>query len=189
MCFGDEMQALPTLEAQRARCRAIDLVGMLVLGALAAGVVVPASEHRSALRRDRERLQRLHIAQDAIERHRLERGAFPPSGAALGDWDVSHDGDFLPVLVDLGYLEQSLRDPLDSARFHLVYRFFPAGSCSCAPQGGFYVLGLRRFETEHYAARRPGGVPCPHWQGLRDLAHVTGGGLVGPWTGGGGWTR
>lgn len=173
------MRSPPAQACARAGFRALDLAGLLMLLALAAGVVVPAFEHHGAVRRDSERLERLQHIHDGIERHWLDRGAFPAGDGLADGWDVSHDGDFLPVLVELGYLEQALRDPLESERFHFVYRHSPAGSCACAREGGFYVLGIRRFETEWFAARRPGGVPCPHRDWPRDLAHVTGGGLRG----------
>ncbi len=161
--------------------RALDLAGVLALFALGAGVVAPALAHRAALRRDGERLELLQRVQDAIERHRLERSAWPAGDpvTVAGGWDASHDGEFLPALVELGYLDERVHDPLEDEHFHFRYRVFPHGSCACADSGEFYVLGIRGFETEFYAARRPGGLRCPHRDWSREFAHVTGGGIDG----------
>lgn len=175
------MVAPPAQAPTRSGFRALDLAGVLALLALASGVIAPALAHRDALRRDEQRLALLRRVQDAIERHHLDTGAWPAGDPATvaGGWDASHDGAFLQVLVARGYLEASVRDPLDDERHHFRYQVFPRGSCACAAAGEFYVLGIRAFETEVFAARRPGGLPCPHRDWSRDMAHVTSGGLQG----------
>jgi hypothetical protein len=169
------------MQASPARFRARDLAAVLVLLALAAGVVVPAIEHRAAARRDAQRLERVRHLQDAIERYRAETGAWPAVDAAEArdGWDASHDGAFLPALVERGLLVRGSGDPLDDERFHFRYRVFESGTCACAGPDGFYVLGIARFETERFAARRPGALRCPHRAWSRELAHVAGGGIDG----------
>lgn len=166
---------------RRARFRALDLAATVMLLALAAGVVVPAREHHSALRRDARRLEVLQEVQDAIERHRERTGEWPGvSGATLGDgWDASHDGEFLPGLDPLRALDDEALALVSDERSHLRYRVFGPGSCACAGAKGFYVLALTAFETERFAARRPGGLACGHrdWRGA--FAHVRGGGIDG----------
>ena len=163
----------------RARFGARELAATLALLALAAGVVTPELRHRAALRRDARRLADLRRVQDAIERFHMQTGAWPAGDpvTAAGAWDASHDGAFLPELVQRGLLEREAHDPLEDERFHYVYRRFADGECGCAGAGGFYVLGLRAFETEAFAARRPGGFACGDGSAWRGLAHVTGGGV------------
>lgn len=165
----------------RGRFRALDLAATLLLLALAAGVVVPTLEHRSALRRDARRLEALHEVQDAVERHHLRTGAWPAlDGTTVGEgWDASHDGRFLPGLEPLRGLDDETLELVTDERSHLRYRVFEPGSCACAAAGGFYVLGLTAFETERFAARRPGGLACGHRDWSREFAHVCGGGIDG----------
>lgn len=163
----------------RAGFGALDLAGTLALLALAAGVVAPALAHRSALRRDAQRLAELERVQEAIERYRRDMGAWPPAEAGADGWDASHDGRFVPELASRGYLDALAPDPLQGEDFHYVYRVYPRGTCACAGEDGFYVLGIRAFETGFYAARRPGGVACAHIGASLELAHVAGGGIDG----------
>lgn len=171
----------PARSRDRARLRARDLAATLLLLALAAGVVVPAREHRQALRRDARRMEALLEVQDAIEQHRRSTGAWPQVlGPTVGDgWDASHDGEFLRELQPLHGLDEATRALVSDERTHLSYRVFGPGSCDCAAAGGFYVLALTAFETERFAARRPGGLSCDHrdWRG--EFAHVRGGGIDG----------
>jgi general secretion pathway protein G len=166
---------------QRSRFRALDLVATLLLVALSAAVVAPELEHRAALRRDARRLDDLHRVQDAIERFRLDTGSWPAGDAitAAGGWDASFDGAFLPELVERGYLEVAVHDPREDASFHFVYRRFEGGRPGCSGADGFYVLGIRSFETEVFSARRPGGLRCGDDAAWSGLAHVTGGGVDG----------
>jgi hypothetical protein len=151
------------------------------LMALAAGVVLPAREHRLALGRDARRLAALHEVQDAIEQHRRRTGAWPQVlGTTVGDgWDSSHDGEFLRELQPLQALDDETLAWITDERSHLRYRVFGPGSCACAAAGGFYVLALTAFETERFAARRPGGIACDHRDWQREFAHVRGGGIDG----------
>lgn len=166
---------------RESRFGALDLAGVLALLALGAGVVLPAVEHSRALRRDALRLNALSEVQDAIERHRLRTGAWPkPDGTMVADgWDASHDGSFLAGLLEDERFDEDTLELLGDESFHLRYRVFGQASCACAGPDGFYVLGLRAFETERYAARRPGGIACGHRDWSREFEHVRGGGIDG----------
>ena len=161
---------------------AASVAAAVLILCLGVGVVLPEIGERSARQRDAQRLTRLARVRDAIEQFRLDHGRFPAAQgrADLGGWDVSHDGDFVPELVNAGYLKQRARDPLDDDRHHLLYRLHPAGTFGATAAGPYYVLGLRNYESRHYAHRRPGQLQAGHGDWSGELAWVTGGSLRQP---------
>ncbi len=149
--------------------------------ALSAGVILPELEQRALQRRDALRLRDIETVRDAIERFHADRGRYPPAQecAAEGGWDVSYDGAFVPALIEAGYLPGRVADPLDDATHHYRYKVYPRGSFGCGGAGEFYVLGLKSYEGEFHAARRPGGFRCERRDWSGEMEYVTGGGILG----------
>jgi len=156
----------------------VELVVVVAIVALLAGVVTPRLSQRMAASRDTRRLQDIQRVRDAIEQYHLEHGAYPAanSSATYGGWDVSHDGNFISVLTQEGFLESPPMDPLNDATFHYRYYVYASGSYGCGGSSSFYVLGVRRFETTDFAARNTGYFKCSGRDWGSEFAFVTGGG-------------
>jgi type II secretion system protein G len=156
----------------------LELTVVIAILGLLAGVVVPRVASRLASTRDVRRLQDIHALRDAIEQYRLDTGAYPApnSSAAWGGWDVSHDGDFVNVLRLAGYLQELPADPINDDTYHYRYYVYAAGAYSCAGPTSFYVLGIKRFETDAVAARNTGYFQCSGRNWNDEFAFVTGGG-------------
>ena len=152
------------------------VLGGSALAALAA-ILTPRVLDRLALARDARRLADVVAIREALERHRAERGDYPPAhrSASAGGWDVSHDGAFLAELVRAGYLDEERHDPLDDDAFHYRYYRYDGGEFGCA-HGPFFVLGVRAFETAGFAPLDPGSFRCGDRDWSDGLAYVTGGG-------------
>ena len=153
------------------------VVVMLVLATLA-GVVLPRVSGYQAKARDARRMQDLRVVQDAIEQYQLDKGVYPAAkkNGSYGGWDVSHDGDFIPTLVDEGYLAGPVDDPISSGTYHFRYYVYNKGSYGCAGTGPFYVLGVRNFESAASAAANEGAFQCTSRDWGNEFAYVTGGG-------------
>ena len=156
----------------------IELVVVILIMTILAGVVVPQVINRQAAARDARRLADLRVVRDAIEQYYLDTGEFPPAArnGAFGGWDVSHDGNFIPTLVDEGYLRQAVNDPLADDTYHYRYYVYGRGSYGCVSDGPYYVLGVRNFEAEKTGQDNPGHFRCTGRDWGNEFDYVTGGG-------------
>ncbi len=163
------------------RCGAftlIELVIVMLILSILAGVAIPRVSAYQAKARDARRMQDLRTVQDAIEQYKLEKGAYPAAhhSSSYGGWDVSHDGDFIPSLVEEGYLAGPVDDPLSSDRYHFRYYVYSKGSYGCAGTEPFYVLGIRHFETDSAKQSNIGAFKCLNRDWGQEFDYVTGGG-------------
>lgn len=170
-------------EPRRPRTRGFSLLEVVIVVAvlgLIAGVATPRIQRRLAVARDARRLADIVKVREAIERFREDNGRWPAAdtNAAYGGWDVSLDGGFISELVRAGYLEGPARDPKDDATYHYRYYVYPAGAYGCASADTFYVLGLRAFETADYTARNHGDVSCSGRDWSNEFAFVVSGGAT-----------
>lgn len=156
----------------------IELVVVLAILAILAGVVTPRMSRRIAAARDARRLQDVLLVRDAIEQYFLDTGAYPAATGTAGNsgWDASHDGDFIGVLVRSGHLARPPADPINDATYHYRYHVYAPGSYACVGPTSFYVLGIRQFETSDFAARNQGYFQCSGRNWNSEFAYVTGGG-------------
>jgi prepilin-type N-terminal cleavage/methylation domain-containing protein len=156
----------------------VELLVVITVLALLAAVAVPrVRDHRRAAR-DGRRLTDARIPCSAIEQYRADRGHYPAArpNADFGGWDVSHDGGFLEALLEAGYLQAPPHDPIDDATFHYRYYLYDPGAFGCAGSEPYFVLGVRNFETNRYAAKHRGYFACPERDFGSEFAYVTGGG-------------
>lgn len=156
----------------------LELIVVIVILSMLAGTVAPRVSQRIAAARDARRLQDIHAVRDAIEQYYLDTGAYPAANAnaTYGGWDVSHDGNFIAVLTQSGYLREQPVDPLNTDTHHYRYYVYSAGAYSCVGPGPFYVLGVRAFETADAAAKHTGYFECSGRNWNNEFAYVTGGG-------------
>jgi general secretion pathway protein G len=155
-----------------------ELTAVVTIVALLAGVVIPRVNRRIAAGRDSDRLADVQTIRAAIERYYADHGEYPPArgSASFGGWDVSHDGDFIPELVGSGYLSHAPADPRNDDLYQYRYYVYRQGSYGCVGPGSYYVLGIKRFETEAYRQRSPGYLKCVERDWNEEFAFVTGGG-------------
>jgi prepilin-type N-terminal cleavage/methylation domain-containing protein len=167
----------PRRRPRRAGFSLLELVLVVILISILAGSLAPSLASRRAEARDARRLADLHVLVGAVEQHRLEHGEYPAGTPSPGHdgWDVSHEGGFLPELAREGFLREPLFDPLNDEQHHYAYRLYPADSQGCVG-GPFYVLGIRRLETEKHARHRRGIFRCGQRDWGLEFAYVTGGG-------------
>ncbi|MEZ6005747.1 MAG: type II secretion system protein [Planctomycetota bacterium] len=154
----------------------VELVIVLAIVGILAGVVVPRVQGQSARARDARRVQDLRTYVEAIEQYKLDHGDYPDNGALTGGWDRSDDGDFIPVLTQEGYVRGPLSDPKADGSHYFVYRRFNRGTYSCVGPGTYYVIGIRAFESPTAAAKYPSRFQCPNMDFNTLFAYVTGGG-------------
>ena len=156
----------------------IELVVVIAILAILAGVLVPRVSNHMAAARDARRLIDVKTVREAVERYYLDTGAYPAANtnSSYGGWDVSHDGNFIRVLRDEGYLDDEAFDPVNDATYHYRYYVYNKGSYGCVSGGKFYVLGIRAFESPDFAAKNEGYFECTGRNWGNEFAYVIGGG-------------
>jgi prepilin-type N-terminal cleavage/methylation domain-containing protein len=156
----------------------VELVVVMLIMSILTGVALPRVTQYQRKARDTRRMADMTVVVDAIEQYKLDKGVYPAAktNASYGGWDVSHDGDFIPVLVQEGYLREPLRDPINDSTYHLRYYVYPKGSSGCVGTGPFYVLGIRNFETDTARTANQGNWSCSGRDWGSEFAFVTGGG-------------
>jgi type II secretion system protein G len=154
-----------------------ELVVVLLVLAILAGALVPRVTSRLSQSRDARRVADIKTVQDAIEQYLADKHAFPKPRAnqAAGDWDISNDGDFIPELVQAGYLREAPTDPINDDTYHYRYFVYPQGTAGCDGAGEFYVLGIKTFENADFAGKNPGYFKCSGRDWTTEFAYVTGG--------------
>lgn len=156
----------------------IELVVVISILAILAGALIPRVTNRMAQSRDMRRLSDLQAVKAAVDQYYIDKGAYPvaKTNASFGGWDVSQDGDFIPILVQSGYLQDMPKDPLNDATYQYRYYVYPKGTSGCKGNTPFYVLGIRAFETAEVAAANKGYFQCTGRDWSTEFAYVTGGG-------------
>ncbi len=156
----------------------IELVVILLISTILAGVILPRFVGRHAAARDARRVADVALVREAIEKYHFDLGYYPPpmSRLAFGGWDVSQDGDFIPELLEKGYLQAAVNDPLDSEMYHYRYYVYDQGTSGCGGNGPFYVLGITRFELADSRDNYPSYFRCPGRNWSAEFDYVCGGG-------------
>lgn len=156
----------------------MELVVVLSILAILAGALIPRVTGRMAAARDARRIQDIQTVRDAIDQYYLETGHYPAPrrNAAYGGWDVSHDGDLIPELIDKGFLNENATDPVNDETYHYRYYVYEEGAYRCVGSGPFYVLGVKNFETEGFGDKNKGYFRCTERDWSDEFAYVTGGG-------------
>ena len=174
------METRMTSRRNRAAFTLIELVVVISILAILAGALIPRMTNRMAAARDARRLSDVTALRDAIDQYYMDKGQYPPSqkNGAFGGWDVSHDGDFIPELVAKGYLTERPHDPVDDETYHYRYYVYEKGAFGCRGATPFYVLGVRAFETDEFAAKSKGFFRCSERDWSDEFAYVTGGGAT-----------
>ncbi len=152
----------------------IELVVVILIMTVLAGVVVPRVLNHQKSARDARRLADAKTLQRVIDQYYMEKGFFPP--ADTGGWNKSTDPDFISVLVKEGYISEPIRDPLNDATHHFRYRIYNQGQFGCVGDTPFYVLGIRNFESADFAAKNKGFFKCSGNDFGSSFDFVTGGG-------------
>ncbi|MCP3917330.1 MAG: prepilin-type N-terminal cleavage/methylation domain-containing protein [bacterium] len=161
---------------RRAGFSLIELVVVILILTILAGVIVPRLSDRQAAARDARRLSDLRTVRDAIEQYYLDKSAWPAAASDASGWDTTHVGNFIHDLVEEGYMREVPRDPVNDATHNYQYAVFAKGTYGCAGSTPFYVLGLSAFELPANAASNPGYFKCSGHDFADDFEYVTGGG-------------
>jgi general secretion pathway protein G len=158
----------------------IELIVVVSILAILAGVLVPRVSDHMASARDARRLADVKSLQAAIEQFKMDKGHYPRAdqSGSHGGWDVTHDGQFISELVKKGYLEEPVADPTNDDTFHYRYYVYNQGSSGCGGDGRFYVLGVRNFESRDFSKKHKGFFRCSGRDWGSEFAYVTGGGAT-----------
>ncbi len=151
----------------------IELVIVVLIMAILAGVAVPRFAERRLAARDARRLADVEVIRDALEQFRLDTGEYPRQ---TGAWETSLDATFLLDLVELGYLHTHPTDPLNDASHAYWYRNFNRNAHACVGTGDYFVLGILNFELAETALEHTGQFECVGKDWGNDFDYVTGGG-------------
>ncbi len=158
----------------------IELIVVISILAILAGALIPRVTNHMAETRDARRLSDIKSVQSAVDQFFVDKQRFPASksNSSYGGWDVSNDGDFIPELVQYGYLSEPPRDPNNDTTFYYSYYLYDKGTSSCVGDGKFYVVGVKAFETSEFATKNKGYFKCADRDWSTELAFVSGGGAA-----------
>lgn len=158
----------------------IELVIVVSILAILAGVMIPRVSKRMAKSRDARRIADVRAVQAAIDSFHADTGKYPKptKNSKFGNWDVSHDQNFIRELVDKGYLTEEASDPINDNDYHYRYYLYDQGSYGCEGSSSFYVLGIRKFETNEFTDQNRGFFKCTGRDWGTTFAYVTGGGAT-----------
>ena len=156
----------------------IELVIVVSILAILAGVMVPRLAGRAAKARDARRLADIRAISTAITAFYADTGGYPDfqENETTGGWDVSFDGNFINELVNRGYLTEAPKDPINDEKYHYRYYRYDQGSYSCEGNTPFYVIGIKRFETNEFTMANRGFFRCRGRDWATEFAYVTGDG-------------
>ena len=156
----------------------IELVVVVSILAILAGVMVPRVTHHMKSARDARRLADIKTVRTAIEQYYMDKGEYPAANtnSSFGGWDVSNDGNFIEALKQEGYLDEKSVDPINDSTYHFRYYVYNNGAYGCVGDGRYYVLGIRNFETQDAADDNPGYFQCSSRNWGNEFDYVTGGG-------------
>lgn len=156
---------------------AIELIVVIAVLAILAGVVVPRVSNQMAHSRDERRLADVGRIRNAIDQFYADKGYLPPAdqNPSYGGWDVSHDEGFIQVLSREGYLDEDAVDPVNDETYHYRYFVYEQGAYGCKGATRFYVLGVRNFESQSFAEKNSGFFECANRNWGSEFAFVTGG--------------
>ena len=156
----------------------MELVVVISILAILAGTLIPRVANRMASARDARRIADIHAVRDALDQYYLDHGQWPAShpNSSYGGWDVTQDGDFVPELVEKGYLSEPPRDPINDDTYHYRYYVFEKGQYGCKGDGPYFVLGIKNFETAEFGEKNAGFFKCAERNWGDEFAYVTGGG-------------
>jgi general secretion pathway protein G len=152
----------------------IELVVVVLIMSVLAGVVVPRVIDRQATARDSRRLADVKAISSAVEQFYLDTGQWPVADGS--GWDKSHDASFISELTNKGYLRETPKDPVNDNTYHYRYYVYNQGKYGCIGSSKFYVLGVRQFESDDFATKNPGFFKCASRNWSSDFDYVTGGG-------------
>ena len=156
----------------------IELIIVISIIAMLAGVVTPKLSSRMLQARDARRLSDVQTVRGAIEQYYQDKGVYPVANqnGGYGGWDVSHDGNFITALVEEGYLSEMVVDPINDDTYHFRYYVYNNGSYGCVGPEKFYVLGIRNFESTKFVTENSGYFDCTGRNWGNEFDWVTGGG-------------
>ena len=164
----------PRPSARQAGFTLLELVVVVAILSVLAGVLVPVVGQRLQRSRDARRMQDLKLIVRAVEDYLYDTGELPEHDPEVGSggWDTTTDGLFLSRLVEEGYLRETLRDPVNDESHHYRYHRYPAGQDGFPAD--FYVVGILNFETDLFEGQKGS------WKGRRrdwskEFAYVAGG--------------
>jgi len=160
-----------------------ELIIVVSILALLAGVLLPRVSTHLRTVRDQRRLSDIKSLQKAIEQYYLDNGDFPVQELGDAGWDESFRGEFIPVLVHEGYLSDFPKDPTNDNQYYYQYRIYNtrAGSgCGSSTVGNssghYYVLRIKAFEDATFAAKYNSTLSCGGTDWSTGFAYVVGGG-------------
>ena len=132
------------------------------------GVATKGGRLRSVEDRDATRVRDHGILLDAIRMHHALTGFWRSheSGATEDSWSSCTKEGFLMDLVDAGLLDHVPQDPTGDERHCYRYRVYHSDPFGCGHEVPFFMLGVRRLETE---AARAAAMDTVHCQG-RDFS-------------------
>ncbi len=138
-----------------------EMVAVIVIISLLAGVVTPQVVRSIQRGRDSRRISDINALATALQTYYMDHGQYPPNTYNNhGGWDCTCSGTFIAPLVDGDYLASMPQDPLNrtasgvsshtttSGSYFYNYHRYNAGSSGMpSERGNFAVIGARSLEV------------------------------------------
>lgn len=133
----------------------VELMVILAIIAVLVGIAIPIYFNTRKGTRDKQRLADMRTIQEALERYYEKHGRYPSRSGnhCHNGWETCDNGEFIPALVNEGFLEEHMIDPSgptsgpSGCGNYRYYRYGAGGGGLDPAKGAFYVLGIKDMET------------------------------------------
>ena len=145
----------------------VELMTVIAIIGVLATVVVVAYNGAQGRARDAKRLTDVNTITKALDVYKARNGSYPNEQSSSWETTLAYPTSFINDLVTSSTISFVPVDPINSGTYYYQYYRYPAGNYGCdATRGEYYVLMIKKGETDGTKSSSSPGFSCPSrdWQ-------------------------